>query len=139
MTDASGKSGPTSNVRNLADAMRKVRMAESERMDVIVDLRDAERARLELLADELRGVFADVPEGDEQFIFQVSSGSQPRFWVDMTSLVTMARDRRTYRFLKDTRLGRTVILASHSSAAHAWGGRRLDLRDGQALSARGAA
>jgi hypothetical protein len=28
----------------------------------------------------------------------------------MTSFVVMARDRRSYRFLKDTRLGRTVIL-----------------------------
>ncbi len=28
----------------------------------------------------------------------------------MTSFVVMDRDRRTYRFLKDTRLGRTVIL-----------------------------
>jgi hypothetical protein len=27
----------------------------------------------------------------------------------MTSFVVLARDRRTYRFLKDTRLGRTVI------------------------------
>jgi hypothetical protein len=31
-------------------------------------------------------------------------------WIDMTSFVVMARDRRSYRFLKDTRLGRTVIL-----------------------------
>jgi hypothetical protein len=30
----------------------------------------------------------------------------------MTSFVVMDRDRRTYRFLKDTRLGRTVILES---------------------------
>ena len=28
----------------------------------------------------------------------------------MTSFVVMDRDRRTYRFLKDTRLGRTVLL-----------------------------
>jgi hypothetical protein len=30
----------------------------------------------------------------------------------MTSFVVLGRDRRTYRFLKDTRLGRTVILES---------------------------
>ena len=32
----------------------------------------------------------------------------------MTSFVVMDRDRRTYRFLKDTRLGRTVSLETAS-------------------------
>ena len=42
--------------------------------------------------------------------------------------------------LKRLALGRTVVMASHSAAAHAFGGRRLDLRDGRAISAvRGAA
>ena len=36
-------------------------------------------------------------------------------------------------------LGRTVILATHSSAAHAFGSRRLDLRDGRIVAVRGAA
>lgn len=110
MSDASGRNGTSSNVRNLTDAIRKVRVAESERSDVVVELREAERTRLDMLADELRGVFADVPSDDDQFIFEVSSGTQPRLWIDMTSLVVMGRDRRTYRFVKDTRLGRTVIL-----------------------------
>jgi ATP-binding cassette subfamily C protein CydD len=35
--------------------------------------------------------------------------------------------------------GRTVILASHSAAARAFGGRRLDIRDGRIEPARGAA
>ena len=33
--------------------------------------------------------------------------------------------------LKRLTIGRTVILASHSSAAHGFGGRRLDLRAGR--------
>ena len=41
--------------------------------------------------------------------------------------------------LRRLALGRTVILASHSSAAHGFPGRRLDLRDGHAVPARGAA
>ena len=42
--------------------------------------------------------------------------------------------------LKRLALGRTVVMASHSAAAHAFGGRRLDLRDGRAVGAvRGAA
>jgi hypothetical protein len=96
--------------RSLRDAIRQVRTAETERADVVVELRDAERARLELLAEELRSVFNEVPADDEQFIFTVSSGTPARLWIDMTSYVVMGRDRRSYRFLKDTRLGRTVIL-----------------------------
>jgi ATP-binding cassette subfamily C protein CydD len=34
--------------------------------------------------------------------------------------------------LRRLALGRTVILASHSAAAHAFGGRRVDIRDGRA-------
>jgi ATP-binding cassette subfamily C protein CydD len=41
--------------------------------------------------------------------------------------------------LKRLALGRTVVMASHSAAAHAFGGRRLDLRHGRATKARGAA
>jgi ATP-binding cassette, subfamily C, bacterial CydD len=41
--------------------------------------------------------------------------------------------------LRRLALGRTVILASHSSAAHGFAGRRVDLRDGRAVPARGAA
>ncbi len=104
------RSNTPSNVRNLGDAMRDVRTAEAERSDVVVELRDAERARLEILAEELRGVFDEVPAEDEQFIFNLASGLPPRLWIDMTSFVVMGRDRRTYRFLKDTRLGRAIIL-----------------------------
>jgi hypothetical protein len=102
--EASGKA------RSLKETIRQVRTAEAERSDVVVELRDAERARLELLADELRGVFSEVPAEDEQFIFTVSPGTPPRLWIDMTAFVVMGRDRRTYRFLKDTRLGRTIVL-----------------------------
>jgi hypothetical protein len=100
----------TGKARSLKETIRKVRTAEAERSDVVVELRDAERARLELLADELRGVFAEVPPDDDQFIFTVAAGTPPRLWIDMTAFVVMGRDRRTYRFLKDTRIGRTVVL-----------------------------
>ena len=109
MSDTGDSRGSAKNVRNLTDAIRRVRTAEAERSDVVVELRDAERARLEMLADELKGVFAEVPAEDEQFVFAVAPGTPPRLWIDLTSFVIMGRDRRTYRFLKDTRLGRTVI------------------------------
>jgi hypothetical protein len=110
MSDTTDNRGKTENVRNLTDAIRRVRTAEAERSDVVVELRDAERARLEMLADALKGVFAEVPAEDEQFVFTVAPGTPPRLWIDLTAFVTMGRDRRSYRFVKDTRLGRTVIL-----------------------------
>jgi len=100
--------------RSLRDALRRVRLAEAERSDVVVDLHDAERVRLEMLAEELNGVFAEVPKDNDTFLFSVAGGSPQRLWIDMTSFVVMGRDRRTYRFLKDTRLGRTVILETAS-------------------------
>ena len=41
--------------------------------------------------------------------------------------------------LRRLAIGRTCILASHSAAAHGFGGRRLDLQAGQVVRARGAA
>ena len=104
----SGSQGP--KIRSLQDALRKMRVVSTERQDVLADLSQAEKARLELLAEELADVFKEIPENADVFAFSVSGGEPPRLWIDMTSHVVMARDRRTYRFLKDTRLGRTVIL-----------------------------
>jgi hypothetical protein len=36
----------------------------------------------------------------------------PRLWIDVIAYVVMARDKRTYRFLQDTRFGRKVLLES---------------------------
>lgn len=96
----------------LSDAMREVRNAAADRDDVVVEMRETQRTRLELLAEQLEPVFAEVPQDDPRFDFAISSGAQPRLWIDAISHVTMGRDRRTYRFLKDTRLGRVVLAES---------------------------
>jgi hypothetical protein len=106
--------GGKGNVRSLTDALRRARIADADRTDVVVELREAERARLDMLADELRGVFSELPPDDEQFVNAVVPGDPPRLWIDATSFVVIGRDRRVYRFLKDTRLGRTVILETAS-------------------------
>ncbi len=46
------------------------------------------------------------------FDFALSSGEQPRLWIDAVAHVAMGRDKRTYRFLRDTRLGRVVLAES---------------------------
>jgi hypothetical protein len=110
MAEPTDRADGTSNVRSLTEAVRRVRIAEAERSDVVVELREAERARLDMLVDELKSVFAEIPAGDDQFILNVTPGNEPRLWIDATSFVVLGRDRRTYRFLKDTRLGRTVLV-----------------------------
>ena len=93
----------------LSDAIRDVKNAAADRTDVVVDLRDAHRMRLELLAAELEPVFADVPKDIDNFDFAISSGLQPRLWIDAVSHVALGRDRRTFRFVRDTRIGRVVL------------------------------
>lgn len=96
----------------LAEAIRDVKNAVADRDDVVVDIREAQLTRLELLAEDLKPVFADVDDDDERFDFAISAGTQPRLWIDSVAHVTMGRDRRTYRFLLDTRLGRVVLAES---------------------------
>ncbi len=112
MSDASETAATADKRRKLSDAIRDVRNAAADREDVVVDMREAQRMRLELLAAELAPVFADVPTDNEWFDFAISSGLQPRLWIDAVSHVSMGRDRRTYRFLRDTRLGRVVLAES---------------------------
>jgi hypothetical protein len=98
--------------KKLSDAIRDVKNAFADRDDVVVDMREAHRMRLDMLAAELAPVFADVPADIDNFDFVVSSGLKPRLWIDAVSHVAMGRDRRTYRFLKDTRIGRVVLAES---------------------------
>jgi len=111
MPDPAEQLNANGNLR-LADAIREVKNAAADREDVVVELREAQKMRLELLAAELAPIFTDVP-ADAGFDFAISSGTQPRLWIDAVSHVTMGRDRRTYRFLRDTRLGRVVLAESH--------------------------
>ncbi len=96
-------------VSDLALAMDRVRNDLAERDDVVVEMKQAGRARLELLAQQLQPVFKDIPDHIEQFDFALTDGETPRLWIDMTSFVRLGRDRRVYEFVKDTRMGRTML------------------------------
>ncbi len=56
-----------------------------------------------------------------------------------TAHLDPATEAEVLESLRRLAVGRTVILASHSAAAHGFGGRRLDIRDGRAAGVRGAA
>ena len=101
----------------LKDAVREARIEAAERSGVVVDLRDADVARLELLNDALNPLFKEIPENTELFDRGVSKGDVPRLWVDVVAHVEMGHDKRQYRFVQDTRYGRAVLAESYEVAA----------------------
>jgi hypothetical protein len=109
--EAAGASEPPSRLR---DALRKARVDHAERTAVVVDLHDAEVARLELLNEALDPVFDEVPQGVDLFDRGISRGETPRLWIDAIAHVAMGRDKRVYRFLQDTRHGRKVLAESQN-------------------------
>lgn len=108
---------PAEAPQPLKDAVREARIEAAERSGVVVDLRDADVARLELLNDALNPLFKEIPENIELFDRGVSKGDVPRLWVDMVAHVEMGHDKRQYRFVQDTRYGRAVLAESYEVAA----------------------
>src|SRR4030088_1336667 len=101
----------------LRDALRQARIEAADRTGVVVDLRDAEVARLEILNDALDPLFGQIPDRVGIFDRGISPGDTPRLWIDVIAHVVMGRDKRMYRFVQDTRFGRLVIAESHHVAA----------------------
>jgi hypothetical protein len=101
--------GAPEESQRLQDALRKARIESAERTGVVVDLHDADVARLELLNEALDPLFAEIPPEVDLFDRGISRGETPRLWVDAVAHVVMGRDKRIYRFVQDTRYGRKVL------------------------------
>ena len=116
---ASGDSNPNAaesedgRPRRLRDALRQARIEAADRTGVVVDLRDAEVARLEILNEALDPLFAEIPDRIDIFDRGISQGDTPRLWIDVVAHIVMGRDKRMYRFVQDTRFGRIVLAESH--------------------------
>jgi hypothetical protein len=119
MSDAQNTGNAASEMRptRLRDALRRARIEAADRTGVVVELRDAEVARLEILNEALDPLFAQVPEKIDLFDRGISQGETPRLWIDVVAHVVMGRDKRIYRFVQDTRFGRTVLAESHDVPA----------------------
>jgi hypothetical protein len=112
-SDAVGEPRPV----RLRDALRQARIEAADRTGVVVDLRDAEVARLEILNEALDPLFGQIPDQVDLFDRGVSQGETPRLWIDVIAHVLMGRDKRIYRFVQDSRFGRIVLAESHDVAA----------------------
>ena len=126
-----------------------IRFARPEASDVDVD----EAAKSAGVA----GFAAGLPQGLDTQIgeggFGLSGGQAQRVAIaraflknapvllldEPTAHLDPATEGEVLDSLRRLTLGRTVILASHSAAAHAFGGRRIDLRAGQVSALRGVA
>src|ERR1043165_4601688 len=97
----------------LRDALLRARIEAADRTGVVVDLRDAEVARLEILSDALDPLFAQIPQSLDLFDRGISQGETPRLWIDIVAHVVMGRDKRLYRFVQDTSFGRIVLAEAH--------------------------
>jgi hypothetical protein len=104
---------PAAKPMRLRDALRQARIEAADRTGVVVDLRDAEVARLEILSEALDALFAQIPDRVDIFDRGISQGDTPRLWIDIVAHVVMGRDKRLYRFVQDTRFGRILIAESH--------------------------
>jgi hypothetical protein len=115
MAEAQNTGNEARDVRptRLRDALRQARIEAADRTGVVVELRDAEVARLEILNEALDPLFAEVPGQVDLFDRGVSQGETPRLWIDVVAHVVMGRDKRIYRLVQDTRFGRIVIAESH--------------------------
>src|SRR5207342_1108009 len=100
----------------LKDAVREARIEAAERSGVVVDLRDADVARLDLLNDAIGPLFDEVPDDVDLFDRGVSKGDIPRLWIDVVAHVEMGRDKRQFRFVQDTRYGRAVLTESYEAS-----------------------
>jgi hypothetical protein len=117
MSDVQSTAPTEPQPTRLRDALRKARIEAADRTGVVVELRDAEVARLEILNEALDPLFAQIPEKVDLFDRGVSQGETPRLWIDVVAHVLMGRDKRIYRFVQDTRFGRIVIAESHGVTA----------------------
>src|ERR1700709_1949183 len=98
MSDAQNTGNEARETRptRLRDALRQPGSEGADRTGVVVELRDAEVARLEILNEALDPLFAQIPNEVDLFDRGISQGDTPRLWVDVVAHVGMGRDKRLY-------------------------------------------
>jgi hypothetical protein len=102
--------------QGLSGALRQARLAEAAHFEAVLDIRDAQTLRLQVLKDELApDILANV-EASSFIDLALVPGDPPRLWVDLITSVVMAPDPRTYRLVQDGSGGRQTLLETADRA-----------------------
>jgi hypothetical protein len=102
----------------LAAALRKARVAEAAHFEAVLDIRDAQTLRLQVLKDDLEPAAAS-DEARRQFDLVLLASDPPRLWIDLVGYVVMEPNPRTYRLVQDTQTNREILFETGDRAAMA--------------------
>jgi hypothetical protein len=87
-------------------------LAEAAHFEAVLDIRDAQTLRLQVLKDELAPVIMANAEAASFVDLALVPGDPPRLWIDLITAIVMAPDPRTYRMVQDRPGGRQTLLES---------------------------
>jgi hypothetical protein len=96
--------------QGLSGALRQARLAEAAHFEAVLEIRDAQTLRLQVLKDELVPIILANPEKTSFVDLALVPGDPPRLWIDLTTSIVMAPDPRTYRLVQDGPGGRQTLL-----------------------------
>lgn len=96
--------------QGLNGALRQARLAEAAHFEAVLDIRDAQTLRLQVLKDELAPAILANTEAASFVDLALVPGDPPRLWIDLITSVIMAPDPRTYRLVQDGPGGRQTLL-----------------------------
>ena len=96
--------------QGLSGALRQARLAEAAHLEAVLEIRDAQTLRLQVLKDELVPVVRGDSEAASFVDLALVPGDPPRLWIDLITSIIMAPDPRTYRLLQDGQSGRRTLL-----------------------------
>lgn len=109
LSSIAGQRGLDRRVTTLSTAIRRARLENAERASGVEDLRGAEIARLDILREQLDPILEQLPKDCDLFDVAIQPSERPRLFIDAIGFVELADDRRSYRFVQDTRHGRIEI------------------------------
>lgn len=96
--------------QDLSAALRQARLAEAAHFEAVLDIRDAQTLRLQVLKDDLKPLIAVNAEAASFVDLALIPGDPPRLWIDLITSIIMAPDPRTYRLVQDAPAGRQTLL-----------------------------
>ena len=102
--------------QGLTGALRQARLAEAAHFEAVLDIRDAQTLRLQVLKDELTPSILASLEASSFVDLALVPGDPPRLWIDLITSVVMSPDPRTYRLVQDSAQGRETLLETANKA-----------------------